>query len=461
MSIRLRLTLWYTGLLALALILFGGFLYFFMNYTLHSELEASLQQRAQEVLVGLTSGSARSLDVFAAPDTFVQIVQVNGNSVAFVTGQTSNLSANGVQLPVPDRFPASGRYDTEQVLGEPLRVYTRPVVNGSNQLVFLIQVGRILSPIDTTMHRLRLVLLLAGFGVLGLAALLGWTLQDRALAPIARITAAAQAIGRSGDLSQRVNHEGPDDELGHLATTFNAMLDGLEASRHLQQEAYNAQRRFVADASHELRTPLTIIRGNLNLLERSLKEAAPDVREALTDMLSETQAMSVLVSDLLTLARADAGVHLERVPTALGPVLEEAAHRTWRLAADKGVAFVPDIAAAQELRLRGSADHLLRLCSILLENAVKYTPAGGSVRLSARPDEGGVRISVTDTGVGIAPDHLPHVFERFYRGGKPQQEGSGLGLAIAHWIADEHEGRITVVSQVGQGSSFSLWLPLL
>ena len=460
MSIRLRLSFWYTGLLALALALFGGFLFFFMNYALHSELDNALNQRAREVTILVASGSARSLDLFAAPDTFVQVVRIDGQA-AVVTGRSSNLTANGVQLPVPQTLPGSGRYDTEAVQGESLRIYTYPVVVES-QLIGLVQVGRHLAPIDQTLQRLRLLLLSSGLGVLVLAAVFGWWLQGRTLSPIARITAAAEAIGHSGDLSQRVSHEGPDDELGHLATTFNAMLDGLEASRRSQQEAYNAQRRFVADASHELRTPLTIIRGNLNLLERSLSsEAAPDVAEAMADMSAETQRMSALVGDLLTLARADAGVHLERAPLALGPALEEAVHRARRLAADKGVSFSADTAAVAALPVNGSAEHLVRLFSILLDNAVKYTAASGSVRLSARADEGGVRISVTDTGVGIEPQHLPHVFERFYRGGKPQAEGSGLGLAIARWVAEEHGGRINAISAVGQGSSFTVWLPVL
>lgn len=456
MSIRLRLTLWYSGLLALALAGFGLFLFLLMNYYLHAELDGGMHARARE-LVGQMSGVGAvitypDLNAFSAADTYIQIWRLEGGTPGLVE-RSRNLGTVTLPLPQSVAPDVEGNYTNSTVEGVPLRVHTL-LFRYQDRPAGLVQVARTLWPVQATLARLRLVLLFSAIGVLALAGCLGWLLAAKALRPIAQIAAAADAIGESADLGQRVQYTGPPDELGELAGTFNEMLDRLEASHRSLAEAYVAQRRFVADASHELRTPLTIIRGNVDLL---LRTGAQD--EALADIASETERMGRMIGDLLALARADAGLRLDKEPLALQVVLTEAERRARRLAADQDVELTVDVKGAMGCQAEGSREHLLRMVVVLLDNAIKYTPAGGKIRLAAEPDGDGVRITVTDTGPGIAPEHLPHIFERFYRAGRTGSEGTGLGLPIAKWVAEEHGGRISVVSRLGEGSSFQVWLP--
>jgi len=277
----------------------------------------------------------------------------------------------------------------------------------------------------------------------------GWFLARASLRPIDRVSQAARAIGQSGRLDRRLDPPPHQDEVGRLVGTFNEMLDRLEAS-------FNAQRRFVADASHELRTPLTTIRGNAQLLRRARDLPPEEVEEALADIASEAQRMSRLVTELLRLARADAGQDLERAPVRLDEILRDV-HRHSQLHKPETPVRLLPAPAAQVL---GSRDALQELFLILVDNALKYTPAG-DVTLSLERQDGEYAVRVRDTGVGIAPEDLPHIFERFYRATRVrQQDGTGLGLAIAQWIAEQHGGRIVVDSVVGQGTTFTVWLPV-
>ncbi|HVA24660.1 MAG TPA: HAMP domain-containing sensor histidine kinase, partial [Chloroflexota bacterium] len=213
---------------------------------------------------------------------------------------------------------------------------------------------------------------------------------------------------------------------------------------------------FVADASHELRTPLTTIRGNIGLLARAPSVSTQDRREALEDMSSEAERMSRLVSNLLVLARADAGLHIAKQPVHVEDIMQEV-YRQSRVLSN-GVALRLD--DPQSAEVEGSPDYLKQLLVILMENAIKNTPSGGEVRLADLIENGFVRLTVSDTGKGIPPDALPHIFERFYQADKSRTGGgTGLGLAIAKWIAEEHGGRIEAQSRLGAGSTFTVWLP--
>ncbi|HWP29602.1 MAG TPA: ATP-binding protein, partial [Chloroflexota bacterium] len=207
----------------------------------------------------------------------------------------------------------------------------------------------------------------------------------------------------------------------------------------------------------ELRTPLTTIRGNVELLRRTRDLPPEEVEEALTDIASETQRMTRLVTELLQLARADAGLELPREPVRLDEVLRSVHRQTQLHKPEVEVQLAVDGPA----EVLGSTDALQQLFLILVDNALKYTPAGGRVTLRLELQDGQYAARVADTGIGIDPEDLPHVFERFYRSTKVRQEGgTGLGLAIAKWIAEGHGGRITVVSTPGQGSTFTVWLPI-
>ena len=297
----------------------------------------------------------------------------------------------------------------------------------------------------------RWLLVVIGGATLGLTLGGSAVIARRALAPVAAMTATAHTIARSRDFSHRVSPPGAPDELGDLATTFNEMLAALE-------QAYDTQRRFVSDASHELRTPLTAIQANLELLE-TLPDLPPDERrEAVTEARRETIRLSRLVADLLTLARADSGAPLRLAPVDLDQVLldvlGEARHLVsgQRLGIDR---LVP-------MRLVGDPDRLKQLVLILVDNAIKYTPAGGRITLGLAPDGAALVLTVADTGVGIPAADLPRVFDRFYRADPARSRdpgGTGLGLAIARWIAREHGGDISICSAPEHGTTVTVRLP--
>jgi signal transduction histidine kinase len=290
------------------------------------------------------------------------------------------------------------------------------------------------------------------------AAVLGALLTRPVLQPIDDITQTALIISRTEDLSQRLEITGPQDELGRLAATFNEMLARLEI-------LFRTQRRFIADVSHELRTPLTTIRGNVDLLGSGAADEPEARREMLAAVRDEVDRMSRLVADLLLLAQADAGIRLYCQPVAVDTLLLD----VYRQARAMSGGVEVRLGQEDQAIVDGDPDRLRQLLLNLVDNAIKYTPPGGRVTLSLTREDGWVLISVEDTGKGIAPEHLqpgesgaPLIFERFYRADKARSRsmgGTGLGLSIADWIAQAHGGKITVQSQLGQGSTFTVWLP--
>ncbi len=274
--------------------------------------------------------------------------------------------------------------------------------------------------------------------------------------PLERLTRTAESIGSSGDLSRRVALPPRHDKVGSLAVTLNDMLSRLQASDLQLRETLEAQRRFVADASHELRSPLTTIRGNACMMRSVAEMSAADRTEAVDEIHREAERMSRLVGDLLALARADAGHVLRREPVELAQLTRQAANQASRLADDRQVMMEE----LDPVVVSGDPDALRQLLLILLDNAVKYTPAGGRITVRLREQAGQVRLTVSDTGIGIEPEHVPHIFERFYRADSARTAGgTGLGLSIARWIVGQHGGHIEVTSSRGQGSIFTVHLP--
>jgi heavy metal sensor kinase len=256
------------------------------------------------------------------------------------------------------------------------------------------------------------------------------------------------------DLSGRIEVDGPDDEVGRLARTFNEMIGRLD-------DAFQRQRQFTADASHELRTPLTAIKGQTEVaLQRDRDSDA--YKEVLRTVNTEVDRMIRLVGSLLTLARADARrIPLSREAIDLGDIVGDAVDQIRPAAAEKALAI--DLAPGEEVRLIADQDLLLQLVLNVLDNAVKYTPAGGSIRVSCQRDGSTAEVAVADTGPGIAPEDLPHIFDRFYRADKSRRQGdsgAGLGLSICRWIAESHGGTIEAQSSPGQGATFIVRLPV-
>ena len=488
-SLRLRLTLWYTAVLAATVLVFGLALYLLLVRTLSAE--------AYQVTVGAAEELARTVqvravpragplqvalppsNVFGAPDTFVQVADVRTGRIV---ARSATLGAQ--TLPFLAQAVAAARRDrpTVHTLGtiDRLHIYSTPLLS-RGQVVGVVQVGRSLAPDDHLLDRLRLLLALGGALVLPTAAGLGWVLAGRALAPIADFARTAEEIGRARDFARRIAHRGPRDEVGHLASTVNAMLAELEGAHHEVEAAHHdlaaanarlaealaVQQRFEADASHELRTPLTIIRANADVLHWMDAGDAPERTAALADLAGEAERMGGLVNDLLTLARADAGQHFAPRPTPLRPLVEEACRQARLLACGQEVvlgradaADAADADAADEVTAAIDPDAVKQLLLILLDNALKYTPAGGHVTLALAQGNAEACVTVSDTGMGIDPADLPRIFERFYRADAARAVGgSGLGLAIAQWIARQHGGRIEVASTPGRGSAFTVCLP--
>jgi signal transduction histidine kinase len=472
MSIRLRLALWYGGLFALVLLLVT-----LLSYAFHVRGHYDDRDRAL-----ITSAGHMVLEAGTMPDGPHLMEGPGGLEVGFrlysPDGTLRERTAAVESLPPLDpravlATPSTPPYDALAQLSPPMvdsdgpadgafgvlvtpeqrwRLYVLPIEQGS-AIVGYLEALTPLGRLDASIAAYRALLL--GLGVAGLATALlgGWAIAGGALRPIAHMTETAGTITRSRDLSHRILTPQHHDELGRLAATFNAMLASIET-------AYGAQQRFVSDASHELRAPLTAIQGNLELLRRHPEMPVVDRDEALAEVEREANRLTRLVADLLALARADAGITLQRRPVDLDTVVLDTFRTARQLATGQQLALHP----FEPVQVAGDEDRLKQLVLILIDNALKYTPAGGRVTVGLRRHGATAEILVRDTGVGIAQDDLGHVFERFYRADPARGRdpgGTGLGLAIARWIARQHGGDVTLESAPGQGTAAIIRLPVL
>ena len=475
-SLRLRLALWYAALLAVIIAITSVLSYSFHSTAHYEDIDRSLVTTAVHVVTGLrgmpgANPNLPPVEEFASPDIYVRLFGPSGNLVAESPNTRHQPEVDPARVASTPRRPEGGVLSsiTRPVidLGQPQlanqggfltvkgqqgrdRLYAVPVqlVGGASGYL---EVGVSMNPLDQSLERLRL--LLAAMSGLGLVAAIlgGWAIAGSALRPVSTMAGTARAIALSHGFSRRLPDLGRRDELGQLSDTFNDMLASLD-------EAYRAQQRFVADASHELRTPLTSIQGNLELLDRA--EAGEEDRvDILAHLRHETARMGRLVADLLVLARADAGQNLRMTRVEMDRLLLDVFKQARLMAGDLKVSIVE----IDQLQVEGDPDRLKQLLLILVDNAIRYTPAGGEVRLGLRSEPGAAAVIVSDTGIGIEAEDLPHIFERFYRADKARAResgGTGLGLSIAKWIADSHGGSLSTESQPGRGSTFTLRLPL-
>ena len=459
MSIRLRLTIWYVGLLAGLLIGFNLLVYSVLSIGLKAEAERTIQGRAQVVstfiqeendpLFLLVSGlvTLPPIDVFSSPDVYVQIIWPDGSIVS----RSDNLG--GQQLPVDNQhiervLKGVVVQEVTTVGTSRLLLHSEPLSIGGRN-IGVVQVGQSLQEMDQILRFTAYLLAVSSVITVCVAAVIGFLLASSALRPIDQMTRAALEISRTSNLQQRLEVIS-QDELGRLAETFNEMLERLEV-------LFRTQERFVADVSHELRTPLTTIQGNVDLLQRGAAQDPEARQETLEIIAEETGRMARLASDLLLLAQADAGIKLDLKPVELDTLLLEV-YRQGRLMVD-----------GQEIKLGhedqaivlGDADRLRQLLLNLVDNAVKYTPAGEQIVLMLYREPEWTRVLVRDSGIGIPAKDLPHIFDRFYRVEESRSKGktgTGLGLSIARWVAEAHGGNLTVESQEGEGTTFTLWL---
>jgi two-component system, OmpR family, heavy metal sensor histidine kinase CusS len=455
LSIRLKLTAWYIAVLLASLGIFGIAAYFAMKGGIERSVDESLEEQAggiEELMRGvLRDEPARLADELRehaelrAEGDFSQVCDQGGRWI-----YRSRLMIN-YNVPVPDAPDHSAYNFVMRDL--PLRVLVRELSANGN--TYRIQVAAPMDDFYDALNRFKWVVLLLSPLLLVLASGGGYWLSRRALAPVDQITRAAQKIN-SHNLSQRLEVPQSRDELQRLSETLNGMLERLES-------AFNRITQFTADASHELRTPLALMRTTTEVSLRT-SQTVSEYRDAQSQVLEELEKTSSLVEKLMLLARADAGVEtLQRVPVNLADCLREACNDGRILAAAKQIMFRENIPPST-LVVEGDSHALHRLFLILIDNAVKYTPSGGSIVVSLDKTDNVAVAEFRDTGIGIAAEDQPHIFDRFYRADKARSRefgGVGLGLSIARWVAEAHAGSIAVESFLGDGSVFRVRLPLL
>jgi heavy metal sensor kinase len=456
--------LWFTAILAVILFAFSAFLFYSQSRNLQDEAIHEINRRvtglAENVQNGLRPGIGQILipnGLLGDTDVFILLGpdgQVLANQGSITAQEVIQIVSTGLQT-APRSDETAVLYWTSPTSQNYVFILT-PVQSqlGINVLMIF---GGILDP-NALVRRFLLTLVAGSLLTLVIALVGGFWMADRAMRPVKTITQAARSIGET-DLSRRLNLKSKD-ELGELANTFDAMLARLQA-------AFERQRQFVADASHELRTPLTIV--NLETSRAIASRRSPqEYQHALSIIHSENDFMTSLVNDLLTLARMDAGQStIEKTALDLSDVAVETVERLTPLASRNGVTL--EAGNLPETRIFGDRQYLLQMLSNLVENAIKYT-TGEKKRVSVVTGtaDGSAWVRVSDTGPGIAPEHLPHLFDRFYRVDKARTRdtetesdprppsGSGLGLSIVQWIAHVHGGEIRVESTLGTGTTFEV-----
>jgi signal transduction histidine kinase len=458
-SIRFRLVLWFAVILAIVLAAFSGFIYYNQSRDIQGEAQFQLEHKLaglQATLLFtptgfiLPNGVLQNTDILilAAPDG--SVVQKMG---PIPSQDASTLAAEAQHEHLEHQNPPDGYVSWSESSHAPKLDYifiTVPVERSA-----LLILG---TPLDPYGRFGKLIFTLVAGSLLTLLVALvgGFWLADRAMRPVHTITQAARTIGET-DLSRRLNMK-EKDELGELANTFDGMVARLQA-------AFERQRQFVADASHELRTPLTIVNLETSRVLNS-RRSADEYQTALSVIRSENDFMTGLVNDLLTLARMDAGqTAMEKTPVDLSDVAVETVERLTPLSARNGVSL--ETGDLPEVRIMGDRKYLVQMLSNLVENGIKYTTgAEKKVRVETGRLNGTAWVRVSDSGPGIAPEHIPHLFDRFYRIDKARTRsteendpsaapnGSGLGLSIVQWIAKVHGGEVHVESQVGVGTTF-------
>lgn len=485
MSIRFKLTMWYTALLAVLMIIFGTSLYTFLSVKLNGDVKNELKLQAYEIqrdirymkIMDNLTYTIPKLQGYKSTNTFIQAYVLRNGRLVPESNQNMpfymDFSKQAQQIINYEEsfYENVILFDEASDTSFELMAYYSPIY-AAEQLVGVLQVSTPVEDLRTTLNNLEYFLWIIGFVTVLLSASIGWFMARKSLKPIDLIINAARGIQNGADLDQQIQYKGPNDEIGRLISTINNMLLRIRDAYGNLEEAYRMQRRFVSDASHELRTPLTTIRGNVELLEKMWRQAEEQQRvmkgetlslslEAMRDIAEEAERISRLVNDLLALARADAGHKIEKQPVAMLPLLEEVARRA-QFIPKQAEWIIGNLRDADMVYVYGNRDYLQQLLFIFIENAFKYT-LEGSVCLDVIRTDRQIGLRIADSGIGIEPDALPHIFERFYRAdvSRGKTQGTGLGLSIAKWIIDEHSGSVEVSSLINQGTTFTIWLPIL
>ncbi len=468
-SVRTRLTLWYTGVLALVLVIFCASIYYLLSGKLHQRLDADVQTTvdgiARLLVYELAEGESEKQAVHSAlnehyfPNQAAAIFDAQGQLLS------EKILANDHRAQLPADFSASS--ETIQFLTLPpkskdeddsIRAAMQRVKFAGNGKNYFVVVSQPMNLLSEELEILREILLAAVPLALLLAGVSGWFLARKSLSPVVVMSESARRISAK-NLDERLPVANPRDELGQLAATFNEMLERLRAS-------FTLQRHFMADASHELRTPLSVMRTAAAVTLEKPQRDENEYREALAMIDRQAIRLTRIVEDMFTLARADAGKReLKLRDFYLDELVAETSHAAAVLAKPKGVAV--ECGPTLETPYCGDEDLLRQMMLNLLDNAIKYTPSGGKILLQLSQNDSRHVITVADSGRGIPAEAQPHVFERFYRADPARARseqangsGAGLGLSIARWIAEAHKGSLDLVHSDDTGTLFSISLPL-
>lgn len=518
-SLRMRLLLWYGTLLAVALGLFAVLILVLTMNAIEQNVDSDVMAEARVASLNIQPEltvqspywpqrlSLDAIDTYRDPGVVVEILDAK-DTMRYRSGSDINITIPFSTDAFKKTFNGQTIWYTATVSGERVRVEVLPIrateevafastnvqsSSRSNASVSSASVGPIvgellvaksLDDVDDTFSMLRTLLLISGLTILVGVLLGGWIITTRVLHPLTEIVTTARTIAtttargtRIGVLNQRVRRPQGHDEMVLVVDTFNEMLDSLE-------RATQTQRRFIADASHELRAPLTTIRGNLAFLQQHQDELPSEERHIMfTDVHEETVRLSHLVDDLLLLAHADTSSEIplvmpeqveslaersiRQMPLELDRVVLELVRKLRRRLSAEGTMLKLEIDHIEPVRVRGDEENVRRIMLILLDNAIKYTPTSDEdtaarVMISLKQMNQMAMLSVHDTGIGIDPADLPHIFERFYRANRARpRQGTGLGLSIAQTLVEQFGGCITAESIPGQGSTFKVLLPLL
>ncbi|MDX2042595.1 MAG: ATP-binding protein [Acidobacteriota bacterium] len=472
-SLRLKLTMYYLAILSAVLLLFGTALFFYLSGSLLTTIDRAMAFQVEKIEVGMAAGADIDMSdhpLMQNPEAQEDLLPLAPHVYQIINEQGK--VTDGEMVSPKDHLPVDanelmklevGKTIFKSVRlssGESLRVATRRVKDYDGEGTYFIRLGQSLAAVESARRRALIVLGIAIPLALLLGSFGGLLLANQALSPVDRITCAAEQIAK-GDLTERVpmpaNASTKLDEIGRLAATFNHMISRLQA-------AFERQKQFTSDASHELRTPLAVMRGDMEIALR--RERSPEeYQRVLGSNLEEIVRLTRLIEDLLMLARADSGrVELRCEPVDLNKLCQQMADYITPLAQQRDQTLSYDSPNA-EITVNADLQRIKQMLLNLLDNAIKYTPPGGSVTLGLKTENNQAIVTVADTGRGIPAEDLPHIFERFFRRSAKTSDrtaaGFGLGLSIVKWIVDSHDGQIEINSQQGAGTTFIVKLPLL
>jgi heavy metal sensor kinase len=461
-SLPLRLIVWFTGLVLIANVSFGVYAYLNVKRYIEGVLSNSLQHRAQQIAQRLLPNAAATgqpyigseIEARYAPeanDKFVRITR-RDRTTLYLSGAPNDHSFLPTAVPAPSWEIKATEVRRESVPNH-FDLYIAAVPYPPSNPQYLVEVG---APLAEANHLLHALLWILGGGLLAMQIITvmgGWILIKRALQPVRKIMVAAQDITLK-HLDRRLPVPDTDDEIAGLSLVLNRMIERLD-------ESFRNTSRFTADASHELRTPLTIMRGELEEIV-SRADLAPEIRDIAASLLEEVERLVRIVEGLFALSRLDAGeAQVERVRINLSALAETTAEQMCLLAEEKNIRLVCD--TKKDIEVEGDRARLKQIIVNLLDNAIKYTPKGGTVCLKVMAQDSTSSLEVSDTGPGIPEAALPHVFDRFYRADEVHSrhiDGAGLGLSIVQSICTAHGGSVTIgIPQTGMGCRVLVNLP--